>query len=68
MYQEIDIDFIEFYIKKKYNKTLYDYFNVSRPIASTWRNKKFPDSRLMEFCRNEKTLDILELFNNLYKK
>jgi hypothetical protein len=42
MYKEIDIDFIEFYIRKKYNQTLHDYFSVSRPVASTWRNKKVP--------------------------
>ena len=37
-YKEIDVDFIEFYIKKKHNQRLHDYFNVSRPVASAWRN------------------------------
>lgn len=68
MYKEIDVDFIEFYVKKKYNQRLHDYFKVSRPIASTWRNTKFPDCRLMEFVRREGTMYIIELFDNLYKK
>lgn len=68
IYKETDIDFIEFYIQRKYHKTLHDYFNVSRPVASNWRNKKFPDSRLLEFYRNEGSSNILELFNNIYLK
>ncbi len=68
MYKEIDIEFIEFYIKKKYNQRLHVYFGVSKPVASAWRNKKFPDGRLMEFVRKEKTINVLELFNVLYKE
>ncbi len=67
-YKEIDIDFIEFYIKKKYNQRLHDYFKVSRPVASAWRNDKFPDSRLMEFFRKEESMSIIELFDILYKR
>jgi hypothetical protein len=68
MYKEIDVDFIEFYVKKKYNQRLHDYFEVSRPVASTWRNERIPDVRLMEFVRKEGSMNIIELFNNLYKK
>ncbi len=68
MYKEIDVDFIEFYVKKKYDQRLHDYFNVSRPVASAWRNGKFPDSRLMEFLRKEGTMSIIELFDILYKR
>lgn len=67
-YKEIDIHFIEFFIKRKHKQRLHDYFNVSRPVASTWRNDKFPDSRLMEFIRREGHLSIIELFNILYKR
>ena len=28
----IDIDFIEFYIKKKYNQNMCEYFGVSKPL------------------------------------
>jgi len=68
MLSEPDIDFIEFYIKKKYNKRLHDYFGVSKPVASGWRNSKFPDGRFMEFFRREGSMDILQLFNKLYLK
>lgn len=68
MYKELDIDFIEFYIKKKYKLRLDEYFCVSKPVASAWRNEKFPDGRLMEFVRKEKSINILELFDNLYKE
>ncbi len=43
MYKEIDVYFIEFYVRKKYNQRLHDYFGVTRPVASAWRNEKFPD-------------------------
>lgn len=49
----IDVDFIEFYIKKKYNKKLEDYFNVNKSVASKWRNTYFPDKRLHEFTFRE---------------
>ena len=64
----IDIDFIEFYIKKKYNQTMSDYFNVSRPVLSIWKNKSFPGSRLKEFLDREKTLNTHILFERIYKR
>lgn len=67
-YKEIDVDFIEFFLKKRYNQRLHEYFNVSRPVASAWRNEKFPDSRLMEFVRREETISIIDLFDKLYKR
>ena len=68
MYKEPDIFLIEFYIKRKYGKKLEEYFNVSNPVASAWRNEKFPEKRIMEFYRKEETLNSLELFNRIYKK
>ena len=62
----MDIKFIEFYINKKYNIKLEDYFNVVKSVASNWRNKQFPDKRLHEFCFREESSNILELFKNLY--
>ena len=63
---KIDIYFIEFFIKKKYGKTIDDYFEVTRPVASNWRNNKFPDRRLKEFFYREGTLDIIELIKKIY--
>jgi len=36
----IDIDFIEFYVKKKYSQKLDEYFNVTKSVASKWRISK----------------------------
>lgn len=65
----IDIQFIEFYIKKKYNQNLVDYFNVSKPTVSVWRSKSIiPVGRVDEFMRREKAFDIHELFERIYKR
>jgi hypothetical protein len=68
MYKEIDIDFIEFYVKKKYNQNLDKYFEVSRPALSVWRKNGIPQIRVDEFMRREKSFDIIELFSRIYKK
>ena len=60
----IDIDFIEFYIKKMYFKKLEEYFEVNKSVASNWRNNSFPERRLKEFLYREGTLDI-DFENNL---
>jgi hypothetical protein len=52
----VDIHFIEFYIKKKYNQKLEEYFEVNKSVSSGWRNKKFPERRLKEFSYREGTL------------
>ncbi len=66
MYKDIDIDFIEFYIKKKYNKKMNDYFSISRPVLSVWRKSGLPQGRLDEFMRREKSFDVFELFKRIY--
>lgn len=33
----IDIQFIEFYIKKKYNQNMCEYFMVSKPVKYTYQ-------------------------------
>lgn len=64
----IDIQFIEFYIKKKYNQNMCEYFDVSKPVLSIWRHKSFPVSRMDEFVRRERGFDIHELFERIYKR
>jgi len=64
----IDIDFIEFYISKKYAQNVDEYFNVSRPVLSVWRKKGLPQGRIDEFMRREKSFDIFELFERIYKR
>ena len=63
----IDIQFIEFYISKKYNKKLEEYFNVNKSVASKWRNISFPKRRIEEFYWREGTIDIKELIDKIYK-
>jgi uncharacterized ubiquitin-like protein YukD len=62
----IDIKFIEFYIDKKYDLKLEEYFKVTSPIVSNWRNKKFPIRRLDEFFYREGSRDVSELIKNIY--
>jgi hypothetical protein len=64
----IDIQFIEFYISKKYNKNMCEYFNVSKPVLSVWRHKSFPGGRLKEFMEKEGSLDVHTLFERIYKR
>jgi len=66
MFMNLDIDFIEFYIKKKYSQKLEEYFDVNKSVASKWRNSNFPERRLNEFIWREGSSDILELFKRIY--
>lgn len=64
----MDIIFMEFYIKKRYNKKLQEYFNVSSPIISLWKKKHIPGIRLKEFLEKEGSLDTNILFERIYPK
>ena len=62
----INIHFIEFYIKIKYDQRLEVYFDVNKSVASNWRTINFPDRRMKEFSYREGTLDTMELFQRIY--
>lgn len=62
----IDVHFIEFYIFKKYNQKIEEYFDVNKSVASKWRNTSFPDKRLHEFVYREGTQDLIELLKRIY--
>lgn len=64
----IDIQFIQFYIKKKYDLSIEEYFSVSKPVVSGWRNNKFPGGRLKEFLEKEGTIEPNILFERIYPK
>jgi hypothetical protein len=64
----IDIEFIEFFIKKKYSQSIDNYFDVSRPVLSVWRKKGIPQGRLDEFMRREKSFDVFELLERIYER
>lgn len=63
---ELDIHFIEFYIFKKYNQKLEEFFDVNKSVSSKWRNTHFPEKRLHEFVYREGTSDIIELLKRIY--
>lgn len=63
---KIDVDFIEFYIRKKYKQKLEDYYGVTKSVSSAWRNTSFPDKRLHEFVYKEGTSDLIELLKKIY--
>jgi hypothetical protein len=62
----IDVYFVEFYIGRKYNQGLEEYFKVSPQVTTAWRRKKFPEARIHEFCYREGSTDIYELFRRIY--
>jgi hypothetical protein len=63
----MDFLFLEFYIQKKYNQKVEEYFNVGRQSVSDWRiNNHIPEKRLLQFQLKETSIDIRYLFSTLY--
>lgn len=63
----LDFLFIQLYIRKKYNKSVDEYFDVSKQTICDWhRVNKLPKSRLDFFLEKEGTLIISELFSKIY--
>ena len=63
---KIDVFFIEFYIFKKYNQKLEEYFDVNKSVSSRWRTDYLPEKRLHEFVFREGTSDLVELLRRIY--
>lgn len=64
----MDFLFLELYIKKKYNQKVEEYFNISKMSISGWRKSNIvPPKRLLEFYEKEGTMDVLQLFKEIYK-
>ena len=62
----MDFLFLEFYIQKKYNQKVEDYFNVGRQSVSDWRvSNNIPEKRLLQFQVKEGTINTTELFSKL---
>ena len=63
----MDFLFLEFYIAKKYDQKVEDYFDIGKQSVSLWRtNKNIPSQRLLEFYQREGSMDLKELFTKLY--
>jgi hypothetical protein len=63
----MDFKFLEFYISKKYDQKVEDYFSIGKMSVSGWRtSNNIPPKRILEFYEKEGTLDIILLVKNLY--
>lgn len=62
-------DIIEIYIRKAYNKDIYEYFNINKSEHERSFNIIFPDIRIDEFLKKEKLkLDYKEIVEKLVEK
>ena len=69
MYTIINMDFLflEFYIAKKYNQKVEEYFNIGKQSISDWRTSNIiPEKRILQFYRNEGSIDPKELLQRIY--
>lgn len=63
----MDFLFLQFYIRKKYNQDISEYFNIGKQSTSDWRRAgKIPPQRLLEFFEKEGSLDPKKLICNIY--
>jgi len=63
----MDFLFLQFYIKKKYNQSIDEYFSIGKQSTSDWKvANKIPPQRILEFYDKEGSIDILILFKKLY--
>jgi hypothetical protein len=63
----MDFLFLEFYIQKKYNQKVEDYFNTTRQSVSLWRKSNIiPEKRILQFQVKEGSIEIKELISKIY--
>jgi len=63
----MDFLFLEFYIQKKYNLKVEEYFNIGKQSVSFWRTSNtIPPQRQLEFFQKEGSMSIQELFKKIY--
>jgi hypothetical protein len=66
MKSTLDLEFITFYIDKKYKQSVSNYYNVSGSVASKWKSEGIPEQRIHEFVYNEGSKSPIELFKQIY--
>lgn len=64
----MDINFLQFYLSRRYNKSIEDYFFVNKSTVSNWRKRGIPKKYLNIFTEIEKTNNIYVLFEKIYPK
>ena len=63
----MDFLFLEFYIQKKYNQKVEEYFSINKVSVSYWRtSNNIPEKRLLQFQLKEGTINKKELFSIIY--
>jgi len=63
----MDFLFLEFFIQKKYNQKVEEYFNINKVSVSHWRtSNNIPPQRQLEFLKKEGSIDPKELIEKLY--
>jgi len=63
----MDFLFLEFYIAKKYNQKVEEYFSINKVSVSNWRTSNhIPPQRLLEFLEREGSIEPKELFSKIY--
>jgi hypothetical protein len=63
----MDFLFLQFYIQKKYNQKVEEYFNIGRQSVSDWRiTNSIPEKRLLQFQLKEGSIDPKHLFQQFY--
>jgi hypothetical protein len=63
----MDFLFLEFYITKKYNQKVEEYFSINKVSVSNWRTSNhIPPQRLLEFLEREGSIEPKELFSKIY--
>ncbi len=63
----LDLDFMSFYVEKKYKKSLSSYFGVSSSVVSKWKYG-LPEQRLHEFVFREGSKCPIQLMKNIYSE
>lgn len=63
----MDFKFLEFYILKKYDQKVADYYKINKVSVSYWRTtNQIPEKRLLQFQLKEGSIDPKELILKLY--
>jgi hypothetical protein len=63
----MDFLFLEFYIKKKYDQKVEEYFSTTRQSVSLWRKSNIiPEKRLLQFQVKEGSIEPRELFLKIF--
>ena len=63
----MDFLFLEFYIQKKYNQKVEEYFNIGRQSVSDWRiSNSIPEKRLLQFQLKEVYIDPKVFFQQFF--